>query len=93
MPENWEQTARTTSPAGLGIRELAARSGISHSAISLTERDKMSPSIEHFGGRIGRSGYDAHELFLRSTFKAPVFPILQVSRLVEIGKVEFHTGL
>ena len=30
----------------LGVRELAVRSGISHSTISLIERDKMSPSID-----------------------------------------------
>lgn len=31
---------------GLGIREVAQRSGVSHASISLIERDKISPSLD-----------------------------------------------
>ncbi len=30
----------------LSVREVAKRSGVSHSAISLIERDRMSPSVD-----------------------------------------------
>ena len=40
----------------LGLRELAARSGVSHSAISLIERDRMSPTVDTLGAILDALG-------------------------------------
>ena len=50
----------------LGVRELADRSGISHSTISLIERDKISPSLDTLSAVLDASGITLTSSLLRS---------------------------
>ncbi len=72
---------------GLGMRELAQRSGISHSSISLIERNRMSPSVDTLSAILDALGTtlvgfftDFHPVTVHSAFYG-------ASDLVEIGKV------
>ncbi len=69
------------------MRELAARSGISHSAISLIERNRMSPSVETLGAILDALGTTLTGFFsdLQSSF--PYSPFYRADEFVEIGKV------
>ena len=57
---------------GLGMRELAARSGVSPSAISLIERDRMSPIGGHTFGRVVGAGVHDVRLLRRSPQRGPI---------------------
>jgi transcriptional regulator with XRE-family HTH domain len=71
---------------GLGMRELALRSGISHSAISLIERDRMSPSIDTLGAILDALGQTLSAFFadLESTVPARIF--YPAETFTEIGR-------
>ena len=56
MPKVGSKLRELRRRRGLGIRELAVRSGISHSAVSLIERDKMSPSVNTLGAVLDALG-------------------------------------
>jgi transcriptional regulator with XRE-family HTH domain len=47
----------------LSARELAARAGVSHSTISLIERDRMSPSVDTLGAVVEALGTTMVEFF------------------------------
>lgn len=73
---NGARLAGTLSGArGSGMRELAARSGISPSAISLIERDRMSPSVDTLAAVLAALGSTMASL-LRPRQRRPVQPIL-----------------
>src|ERR1044072_7478511 len=72
----------------LGVRELATRSGISHSTISLIERDKMSPSIDTLGAVLDALGTTLPGFFSDLQSSLPYSPFYSSENLVEIGKVE-----
>ena len=72
----------------LGVRELAARSGISHSTISLIERDKMSPSIDTLGAVLDALGTTLPGFFSDLQSSMPYTPFYAAPDLVEIGKVD-----
>ncbi|UXN67179.1 cupin domain-containing protein (plasmid) [Phyllobacterium sp. A18/5-2] len=72
----------------LGLRELAARSGISHSTISLIERDKMSPSIDTLSAVLDALGTTLPGFFSDLQSSLPYTPFYGSDELVEIGKVE-----
>lgn len=69
----------------LSSRELAARAGVSHSTISLIERDRMSPSIDTLGAVVDALGSTLVEFFagLRSAHLHS--PVYRPEDLVEIG--------
>lgn len=69
----------------LSSRELAARAGISHSTISLIERDRMSPSIDTLGAVVDALGTTLVEFFsgLRSAYSYS--PVYRPNEFVEIG--------
>jgi transcriptional regulator with XRE-family HTH domain len=72
----------------LSIREVASRSGISHSAVSLIERDRMSPSVDTLSAILDALGTTLTAFFLdlRSTlFHEPFY---RAPDLVEIGNPE-----
>ncbi len=71
---------------GLGLRELAARSGVSHSAISLIERDRMSPSVDTLGAILGALGTTLSSFFAELTSGQPSRPFYRAEELVEIGR-------
>lgn len=70
----------------LSARELAQRSGVSHSTISMIERDKMSPSVDTLGAIIDALGSTLSEFFagLKSTYRYS--PFYRAAEFVEIGK-------
>jgi len=72
----------------LGVRELAARSGISHSTISLIERDKMSPSVDTLSAVLDALGTTLPGFFSDLQSSLPYTPFYGAEELVEIGKVE-----
>ncbi len=72
----------------LSSRGLAARAGISHSTISLIERDRMSPSIDTLGAIVDALGTTLVEFFagLRSSYSYS--PVYAPEDFVEIGNPE-----
>jgi len=70
----------------LGVRELALRSGISHSAISLIERDRMSPSVDTLSAILDALGTTLPGFFSDLQASAPYTPFYKAEELVEIGK-------
>lgn len=70
----------------LGVRELALRSGISHSAISLIERDRMSPSVDTLSAILDALGTTLTGFFSDLQASTPYTPFYQAEELVEIGK-------
>lgn len=72
----------------LSVRELAARSGISHSAISLIEREKMSPSIDTLGAILDALGTTLTGFFSDLQPSVAYTPFYAANDLVEIGKAD-----
>jgi len=73
---------------GLPIRELALRSGVSHSSISLIERDQISPSVDTLGAILDALGSTLTGFFSELQSSLPHSPFYPASELVEIGKAE-----
>lgn len=71
----------------LSTRELANRSGISHSTISLIERDKISPSIDTLQAVLDALGSRLAE-FLSGVREAGACPFYPSKDLPEIGNPE-----
>jgi transcriptional regulator with XRE-family HTH domain len=70
---------------GLPVRELALRSGLSHAAISLIERDKMSPSIDTLGAILETLGTTFAGFFADLPAAMPYNPFYGGAELIEIG--------
>lgn len=68
----------------LSTRELANRSGISHSTISLIERDKISPTIDTLQAVLDALGSRLAE-FLSGIREASAGPFYHADDLPEIG--------
>jgi len=73
---------------GLGVRELALRSGISHSSISLIERDRMSPSIDTLSAILDALGTTLTGFFAEMSVAAPYSPFYPAGEWVEVGKAQ-----
>ena len=71
---------------GLGMRELAARSGVSASAISLIERDRMSPSVDTLSAVLSALGATMSAFFDDLRSAVPYSPFYKADELVEIGR-------
>ncbi len=69
----------------LSSRELAARAGVSHSTISLIERDRMSPSIDTLGAIVDALGTTLVEFFSGSRGAYAYSPVYRPDDFVEIG--------
>lgn len=72
----------------LGVRELAIRSGVSHSTISLIERDRMSPSIDTLSAVLDALGATLPGFFSDLQSSLPYSPFYKAADMVEIGKPE-----
>lgn len=70
----------------LSARVLALRSGVSHSTISLIERDRMSPSIETLGAVLDALGTTLTGFFSELQPAAVDSPFYRGDEFVEIGK-------
>lgn len=71
----------------LGVRELAQRSGVSHSSISLIERDKISPSIDTLCAILDSLGTTLVGFFSELQSSVPPSPFYRADDFIEIGKV------
>ena len=73
---------------GLGLRELAVRSGVSHSTISLLERDRMSPSVDTLGAILDALGTTLTGFFSELALNTTYSPFYAADEHVEIGRVD-----
>ena len=69
----------------LTVRELAARSGVSHATISLVERDKTSPSVDTLAAILDALGTTLVGFFDDIRQSVPCSPFYSDDDLVEIG--------
>ena len=69
---------------GVTLRELAARSGISHSAISMIERGRISPSIDTLGCVLEALGANLAGFFVEMQSSLPYMPFYRKDELIEI---------
>lgn len=88
MPKIGSKLRELRRRRDLGVRELAIRSGVSHSTISLMERDKMSPSIDTLGAVLDALGTTLTGFFSDLQSSLPYTPFYSAADLVEIGKIE-----
>lgn len=72
----------------LSVREVAKRSGVSHSAISMIERDRMSPSVDTLTAILDALGTTLTGFFLDLQSNLPASPFYKASELVEIGRAD-----
>ena len=86
MPEIGSKLRELRARRGLGMRELAARSGISHSAISLIERDRMSPSVDTLAAMLAALGATMAAFFGDLGSGVPYGPFYAADELTEIGR-------
>jgi transcriptional regulator with XRE-family HTH domain len=71
----------------LGVRELAIRSGVSHSSISLIERDKISPSVDTLSAILDALGTTLVGFFSDVEPVTRYSPFYKAEDFVEIGRV------
>lgn len=72
----------------LSTRELAARSGIAHSTISLLERDRMSPSVDTLSAILEAMGSTLTGFFSEVGQAMPHSPFYRAEDLPEIGRAD-----
>ncbi|WP_182083982.1 cupin domain-containing protein [Aureimonas sp. ME7] len=70
----------------LTTRQLAVRSGISHSTISLLERDRLSPSVDTLGAILEAMGATLSGFFSDVGAQLPHSPFYGADDLPEIGR-------
>lgn len=70
----------------LSARQLAIRSGISHSTISLLERDRLSPSIDTLSAILEAMGSTLTGFFSELDATIPHSPFYRFDDLAEIGR-------
>jgi len=88
MPKIGTRLRELRRRRGLGVRELAGRSGISHSSISLIERDRMSPSIDTLSAILDALGTTLTGFFADMNAVVPYSPFYPANEWVEIGKAQ-----
>lgn len=88
MPKVGAKLRELRRRRNLGVREVAVRSGISHSTISLVERDRMSPSVDTLSAILDALGTTLTGFFSDLQSTLPYAPFYAAEDLVEIGKVE-----
>ncbi|CAM5763482.1 XRE family transcriptional regulator [Labrys miyagiensis] len=72
----------------LSVREVAVRSGVSHSSISLIERDMISPSLDTLRAVLDALGTTLSGFFLDLKSTLPQSPFYRAADLTEIGHAE-----
>jgi transcriptional regulator with XRE-family HTH domain len=88
MPKIGTRLRELRRRRGLGVRELALRSGISHSSISLIERDRMSPSVDTLSAILDALGTTLTGFFADLNAAVPYSPFYPAKEWVEIGKAQ-----
>ena len=72
----------------LSVRAVALRSGISHSSISLIERDLISPSLDTLHAVLDALGTTLSGFFLDFQTVSPPNPFCRAADMTEIGRVD-----
>nr|WP_274532633.1 cupin domain-containing protein [Aureimonas sp. Leaf460] len=72
----------------LSARQLAIRSGISHSTISLLERDRLSPSLDTLSAILEAMGSTLTGFFSEIEATTPFSPFYRADELAEIGRAD-----
>ena len=72
----------------LSTRQLAVRSGISHSTISLLERDRLSPSVDTLSAILEAMGSTLTGFFSELGAALPHSPFYRFEDLAEIGRTD-----
>jgi transcriptional regulator with XRE-family HTH domain len=72
----------------LAMRQLANRSGVSHSTISLIERDRLSPSVDTLGAILDALGTTLTSFFSQLDADLTRSPFYMAADMVEIGRIE-----
>lgn len=88
MPKVGSKLGELRRRRDLAVRELAVRSGVSHSTISLIERDRMSPSIDTLAAILDALGTTLIGFFSDLQSSLHSSPFYPAADLVEIGKVD-----
>jgi transcriptional regulator with XRE-family HTH domain len=88
MPKIGARLRELRRRRNLGVREVALRSGISHSSISLIERDCMSPSVDTLSAILDALGTTLTGFFSDLNSAVPHSPFYEASEWVEIGKAQ-----
>jgi transcriptional regulator with XRE-family HTH domain len=88
MPAIGQKLRELRMRRGLGLRELAIRSGVSHSAISLIERERMSPSVDTLAAILAALGSTMTAFFGDLDSPVPYSPFYTASELAEIGRAD-----
>ena len=81
MPKIGTRLRELRRRRNLGVREVALRSGISHSSISLIERDCMSPWVDTLSAILDALGHHADGFLLRPEFRRAPLTILPGERM------------
>ncbi|GAB0115814.1 cupin domain-containing protein [Acidisoma sp. C75] len=85
MPQVGHKIRQMRERRHLGLRELALRSGVSHSAISLIERNRMSPTVETLSAILDALGTTLTGFFSELQSQAGYNPFYARDDFVEIG--------
>lgn len=72
----------------LSVRAVALRSGISHSSISLIERDLISPSLDTLHAVLDALGTTLSGFFLDIQASSPPSPFCRAADMTEIGRLD-----
>lgn len=72
----------------LSVRELAARSGIAHSTISLIERDRISPSVDTLAAIVDALGTTLTAFFSADNVSHAPSAFYSAEDLIEIGATD-----
>ncbi|WP_448951387.1 cupin domain-containing protein [Labrys neptuniae] len=70
----------------LSVREVALRSGVSHSSVSLIERDLISPSLDTLRAVLDALGTTLPGFFIDLKSVQPQSPFYRAADLTEIGQ-------
>ncbi|GAB0117986.1 cupin domain-containing protein [Acidisoma sp. 7E03] len=88
MPQVGQKIRELRARRSLSVRELALRSGVSHSAISLIERNRMSPSVETLSAILDALGTTLTGFFSELQSQARYSPFYRKDEFVEIGQAK-----
>ncbi len=72
----------------LSVRAVALRSGVSHSTISLIERDLISPSLDTLHAVLDALGTTMSGFFLDFHAGSPPNPFCRAAEMTEIGRID-----
>ncbi|KJF70623.1 cupin domain-containing protein [Agrobacterium arsenijevicii] len=86
MPKIGQKLKVLRDRRAISVRQLAVRSGVSHSTISLIERDSLSPSLNTMAAILDALGATLSDFFSEQTSPLPYSPFYVGEDLSEVGK-------